>query len=96
MSPIEPNIVILNLQEEQPDHPAMDTHFMVNLNTHQPRPRRRKRAKGMQKLGHFGWPECLHPPLTYNDTLIENPPPYPTQLQLNTPPQNSHVTTSIT
>jgi hypothetical protein len=25
----------LNLQEGQPDNPAMDTHFMINLNTQQ-------------------------------------------------------------
>jgi hypothetical protein len=29
----EPSIVILNFREGQPDHPAMDTHFMINMNT---------------------------------------------------------------
>jgi hypothetical protein len=29
----EPSVVILNLREGQPDNPAMDTHFMINLNT---------------------------------------------------------------
>jgi len=33
--PPEPSIVILNLQEGQPDNPVMDTHFMINLNTQQ-------------------------------------------------------------
>ena len=28
-----------------------------------------------------------HPPLTYNHTVIQIPPPYPTQLQSNTHPQ---------
>jgi hypothetical protein len=31
----ELSIIILNLQEGQPDNPAMDTHFMINLNTQQ-------------------------------------------------------------
>ena len=31
----EPSIVILNLREGQPDNPAMDTHFMINMNTQQ-------------------------------------------------------------
>jgi hypothetical protein len=31
----ELSITILNLQEGQPDNPAMDTHFMINLNTQQ-------------------------------------------------------------
>jgi hypothetical protein len=30
---LEPSIIILNLREGQPDYPAMDTHFMINLNT---------------------------------------------------------------
>jgi hypothetical protein len=29
------SITILNLQEGQPDNPAMDTHCMINLNTQQ-------------------------------------------------------------
>lgn len=29
----KPSIVILNLREGQPDCPAIDTHFMINLNT---------------------------------------------------------------
>ena len=29
------SIIILNLQEGQPDNPAMDTHFMINLNMQQ-------------------------------------------------------------
>jgi hypothetical protein len=29
----DPSIVILNLGEGQPNQPAMDTHFMINLNT---------------------------------------------------------------
>jgi len=29
----EPSIVILNLREGEPDYPAMNTHFMINLNT---------------------------------------------------------------
>jgi len=29
----EPSIVILNLREGEPDQPAMNTHFMINLNT---------------------------------------------------------------
>ena len=29
----EPSIVILNLREGQPDNPAVDTHFMININT---------------------------------------------------------------
>jgi hypothetical protein len=31
----EPSIVILNLREGQPDNPAMDTHFMINMITQQ-------------------------------------------------------------
>ncbi|KII88165.1 hypothetical protein PLICRDRAFT_41303 [Plicaturopsis crispa FD-325 SS-3] len=30
---LEPSIVIINLREGQPDQPAMDNHFMINLNT---------------------------------------------------------------
>jgi hypothetical protein len=30
---LEPRIIILNLREGQPDNPAMDTHFMINMNT---------------------------------------------------------------
>ena len=29
----EPKIILLTLREGQPDSPAMDTHFMINLNT---------------------------------------------------------------
>jgi hypothetical protein len=32
-NPIEPSIVILKFREGQSDSPAMDTHFMINLNT---------------------------------------------------------------
>jgi hypothetical protein len=31
----EQSIIIWNPQEGQPDNPAMDTHFMINLNTQQ-------------------------------------------------------------
>ncbi|KAF9463612.1 hypothetical protein BDZ94DRAFT_1321749 [Collybia nuda] len=32
-NPLEPSVIILNLREGLPDHPSMNTHFMINLNT---------------------------------------------------------------